>query len=228
MSQEFTPNNQAERLRQKIEKIKEEGIGYESTALPSRADIHRNKKNKTKWKIKFPVIRLLVLFFILLPIVIISVYHSLGTKILKTNETLTTQDNDGYEEINLNVNKDVEETETPVKEEVSQSPSNPSEHNDETFPKPVVTDYVEVELNGSDTSIGNQPIEGSKVGSVKQTDQGKSNSENLIYHTVKANETLFRIAMNYYRSQEGIKIIQQANHLQGNEIKVGQVLKIPK
>ena len=52
-------------------------------------------------------------------------------------------------------------------------------------------------------------------------------SEEIIYHTVKPNETLFRVAMTYYKSQDGIPIIKKANNLQGNEIQTGQVLKIP-
>nr|WP_259455576.1 LysM peptidoglycan-binding domain-containing protein [Bacillus sp. PK3_68] len=31
----------------------------------------------------------------------------------------------------------------------------------------------------------------------------------------------------YYKSQEGIEKIRQANQLNGNDIRVGQVLKIP-
>jgi LysM repeat protein len=53
------------------------------------------------------------------------------------------------------------------------------------------------------------------------------NNEKVIYHTVKPNETLFRVAMTYYKSKDGIPIIKKANNIQGNEIQAGQVLKIP-
>jgi len=33
--------------------------------------------------------------------------------------------------------------------------------------------------------------------------------------------------MTYYKSKDGIEIIQKANNLEGNEIRTGQVLKIP-
>ncbi|MCK1991352.1 LysM peptidoglycan-binding domain-containing protein [Peribacillus muralis] len=49
----------------------------------------------------------------------------------------------------------------------------------------------------------------------------------VLLHTVKAQETLFRISMNYYKSQEGIALIREWNGLNGNEISNGQVLKIP-
>ena len=50
------------------------------SSLPSRSEVHRKKKKekkkkkKSKAKIRFPLIKLLVLFFILLPIVFYSVY----------------------------------------------------------------------------------------------------------------------------------------------------------
>ncbi|KAB7709227.1 LysM peptidoglycan-binding domain-containing protein [Bacillus aerolatus] len=49
----------------------------------------------------------------------------------------------------------------------------------------------------------------------------------IVYHTVKPQETVFRISMTYYKSQAGIEKIRKANNLNGNEIRVGQVLKIP-
>ncbi|MGE7878309.1 LysM peptidoglycan-binding domain-containing protein [Peribacillus muralis] len=49
----------------------------------------------------------------------------------------------------------------------------------------------------------------------------------VVLHTVQPQETLFRISMNYYKSQEGIALIRQWNGLNGNEISKGQVLKIP-
>ncbi|MES9739877.1 LysM peptidoglycan-binding domain-containing protein [Peribacillus frigoritolerans] len=49
----------------------------------------------------------------------------------------------------------------------------------------------------------------------------------VVLHTVQGEETLFRISMNYYKSQEGIPLIREWNGLNGNEISKGQVLKIP-
>ncbi|MEE3953147.1 LysM peptidoglycan-binding domain-containing protein [Peribacillus frigoritolerans] len=49
----------------------------------------------------------------------------------------------------------------------------------------------------------------------------------VVLHTVQGEETLFRISMNYYKSQEGIALIREWNGLNGNEISRGQVLKIP-
>ena len=45
-----------------------------TASLPSRSQVHRKKKKKSKVKIKFPLIKLLFLFFILLPIGFLCVY----------------------------------------------------------------------------------------------------------------------------------------------------------
>ncbi len=46
-------------------------------------------------------------------------------------------------------------------------------------------------------------------------------------HTVQSNETLYRIAMNYYNDPTAVDRIKQANNLTSNEISVGQVLVLP-
>ena len=46
-------------------------------------------------------------------------------------------------------------------------------------------------------------------------------------HVVQSNETLYRIAMNYYNSPAGVDKIKQANNLSGESISAGQTLIIP-
>lgn len=62
------PNKEHNKNEEYFEQIK-----IKST-LPSRSELHRKKKKKGKVKIKFPLIKLLVLFFILLPIGFYCVY----------------------------------------------------------------------------------------------------------------------------------------------------------
>jgi hypothetical protein len=92
--------DQAERLKQRIQKINEKVDGV-NEKLPPREQVHRQKKKKTKWKVKYPVIRLLVLCFILLPIIIFSVisYRDSGGKVNGTQKT--SGSSVGYETINL-------------------------------------------------------------------------------------------------------------------------------
>lgn len=46
-------------------------------------------------------------------------------------------------------------------------------------------------------------------------------------HTVQAQETLYRIAMNYYNDPSAVERIQAANNLPSTDIRVGQVLILP-
>jgi LysM repeat protein len=46
-------------------------------------------------------------------------------------------------------------------------------------------------------------------------------------HKVAADETLFKIAIKYYKSRSGEEIIRQYNGIEANNIYEGQILKIP-
>jgi LysM repeat protein len=229
MNHEEPYRNQAERLRQKIEKVKDGGvIIVEKNDLPSRTDIHRNKKNKTKIKVKFPIIRLLALFFILLPVVIISAYSVLGSKEISTSDKVNTVGRGGYEinvkesEVRKPVEEELPENEPPIDEvevivEKEEENINPSE--------PQTTETVDEEIETTNqTSTDMEQIQTE----TPNEEAGTTTTTNLVYHTVQPKETLFAIAMKYYQSQSGIERIQAANNLNGIEIMVGQVLKIPK
>ena len=78
--------------------------------------------------------------------------------------------------------------------------------------------------NGSNTqseTIINETIETSDSQNTDNTD----NENNLTQHIVKQGETLFSISKTYHLD---IKTLRQINHLTGNEISVGQVIKVPK
>lgn len=102
MNNEEPYRDQAERLRQKIEKINEPIV--EASNLPPRSEMHRNKKKKTKFKLKYPLIRLLVLFFILLPITIFSIYSYMEGKYLNAKNASVTS-NKEYDTINVENSK---------------------------------------------------------------------------------------------------------------------------
>ena len=100
MNKEEPYRDQAERLKQRIEKINEKKPEGVREQLPPREQIHREKRQKTKWKVKYPVIRILVLSFILLPIIIFSVYSYLEGE--KNSGPLKTGGNSSnYETINF-------------------------------------------------------------------------------------------------------------------------------
>ncbi|GLB58029.1 LysM peptidoglycan-binding domain-containing protein [Cytobacillus sp. NCCP-133] len=242
MNKEGPYRDQAERLRRKIDRKLESDSSGQKAALPPRSRIHQEKRNKNKWKVKYPVIRLLSLFYILLPITIFSIYSYLskekGMGVAEEAASVET----GFETVGYAPRDADKGTTIEVREESGELGS-PGQ---EAFSEEYVEEKKHLETQTS-SQIDDSEDKGSAV-QLKQEEQQKEvekekaaaeNSEKIkgqeepktegkiIYHTVKPQETIFRIAMNYYKSQAGIDIIKQANNLQSNEIQTGQVLKVP-
>lgn len=214
MNKEEPYRSQAERLRKRIEKLNERTT-EESGKLPPREQIHREKRKKTKIKLKYPVIRILVLFFILLPIVIFSVYSYLEGAKIKGPEKVS-GDTSGYEVINFE-KQQPESDDMPVEEEQAEI-DNPVEGNDAVEVSQPITSAPEPAVNnangGTDKNSGGQS-------------EAPADTTKIVYHTVKPGENLYRIALKYYHSKAGEDIIRKENNINGNEIYLGQVLKIP-
>lgn len=225
MNREEPYRSQAERLKQRIEKINEKNSDSR-VKLPPREQVHREKRKKTKLKLKYPVIRILVLFFILLPVVIFSVYSYLeGGEINKAKKV--SGDTNGYEVINFEketTNK-AEETKEEVKEEVKEEPEEEADNSNEAVEvqEPAAQDTPALESTEAAVISPN----GEDKNSSPNVETTKSSSSKVVYHTVKEGENLYRIALKYYHSKTGEDIIRRANNISGNEIRLGQVLKIP-
>jgi LysM repeat protein len=219
MNKERPYREQAEKLRQKIDMDSfEEGEVVEREELPPRSRVHLQKRKKNKWKLKYPVIRLLVLFFILLPITIFSIYSSLferpGGDATKTGG----ESSGGFEVIDIERPKPVGGNE----EEQDQS----SEDRDEfDLWESEEKESEEVEQTSEDSSASSQETQSVSVDSL--VSGTKSGTKDIIYHKVQSGETIFRISMKYYHSKAGIDAIKSANNLSNNDIRVGQVLTIP-
>lgn len=230
MNSEDPYRDQAERLRKRIEKVNE--VTEDKTLLPPRSDLHREKKKKTKWKLKYPIIRLLVLFFILLPITIFSVYSYLdGKKPIRSERV-----NGSSEPINLGKSaKNEQKQSNQAKQQNTDGKSDQTQLNKNLANPSKEADNAET--TEQDNSVEPIPHSGDKSGSEQSTtDNGSSTNTSqsnhsdqskIVYHTVQPEETIYRIAMKYYHSNAGINIIKEANHLQNNNIKTGDVLKIP-
>lgn len=212
MNKEEPTRAHAERTKKRIEKV-QSGVEdhIDSNGLPPRNEIHQQKKKKTKLKLKYPVIRILALFFILLPIVSFSIYTINENK--KTNPVGTVvNDRSDYEVVDVEVEKK-DETKADREEDAQTSPN-------ELINQP--TTVEDIELGGS-SDISSTPDPKDKNSPAK-----KANKEvKFKYHKVQPDETLFKISMKYYHTQSGIDRIKDANGIQGNEILVGQTLKIP-
>lgn len=224
MSKEDPYRDQAERLRQRIEKIQE--ASEKKDELPPRGNLHRHKSKKTNLKVKFPVIRLLVLFFILLPITIFSLYSYFEGNNETSNDAVEETSSGGYETINFQKNNDDQKSETTKEDAVKKEDKQSNEEKKSAdTPKPdekletnkVVSDAQEQDTTG-DVSEENADTEQPAIENIPPG--------NYIFHTVQSQETLYRIAMKYYQSKSGIEIIKEDNGITNNEIKTGQVLKI--
>jgi LysM repeat protein len=245
MNNEEPFRDQAERLKQRIEKINEKI--EDNDILPPREQIHRQKKKKTKLKLKYPLIRLLVLFFILLPIIIFSVisYQDGAQKV--TGIEKSTEESVGYETINLENSKEDDEISPEESDEVEviiedvDSKEADSEKKEEQQLEVNVNTSVQPPVtNETKADTGDNKTEQEKVTDKTETTPAtqtetsatadsstETNTTAIIYHTVKSNENLYRLAMKYYQSPKGMDIIMQANKLKSKQIRTGQVLKIP-
>jgi LysM repeat protein len=219
MNKERPYREQAEKLRQKIDIDPfEEGEVVEREELPPRSRVHLQKRKKNKWKLKYPVIRLLVLFFILLPITIFSIYSSLLERSSGDATKIGGESSGGFEVIDIERPKPVGGNE----EEQDQS----SEDRDEfELWESEEKESEEVEQTSEDSSASSQETQSTSIDSL--VSDTKSGTKDIIYHKVKSGETIFRISMKYYHSKAGIDMIKSANILTNNDIRVGQVLTIP-
>lgn len=226
MNQEKPIRDQAERLRKRVERKSAPAVEKKET-LPPRSEIHRGKQKKTNVKVKYPVIRLMALLFILLPVIFFSVISYLEG----ANSPLgQVAEQAGIELINVESSEtekasNNEDEEGPAIEEITESAqidveSSPAPDNDsdKNHTAPIVAKKEAVETQAT-------PVVPA-VPAAQPADKAAS-EEKVIYHTVQPSETIFRVAMKYYKSQEGIAIIKNANQIKENEIQAGQVLKIP-
>ena len=217
MNKEDPYRDQAEKLRQNIERKQfEEGQVVKREELPPRSRVHYQKHKKNKWKLKYPVIRLLVLFFILLPITIFSIYSTIARDRIGDIQKTDGESTEGFETINIEKydNKPIEE-EIKVEEESVDKDSETSV----TTPKDQTNEENQGSLNQNKVTVSE--------GLLSEKKTNESIPASTVYHTVQPGETIYRISMKYYKSNSGIDTIKSANDLKGNEIRVGQVLTIP-
>lgn len=232
------------------------------SSLPKRSEVHKNKKKKSKAKIKFPMIKLLSLFFILLPFAFYSLYtysqeranHKNNSEVVNLDKGETTVEEqvpttataDDIKEKETAATKEAEELEKEKEEaedkqqakqdEEKEKKEKEAEKEAKKEAKAKQKAEEEEKLKAAEAKAKQEAEEKAR----KEEERKKAAAEKeekkeaeekdeykFVYHTVQPQETLFRISMTYYKSQEGIELIRKWNGLSGNEISNGQVLKIP-
>jgi uncharacterized membrane protein YqiK len=251
-------NDQAGELRSRIERQKAK------SSLPKRSKVHQNKKKKSKVKIKFPMIQLLALFFILLPIGFYTLYTYLQDRPLPVTKndqvviseediesiptTATSDDLKEKESAKAEAEEEKEEAEAKAKaqqeaeekakaqQEAEEKAKAQQEAEEKAKAQQEAKEKAKAQQEAAEKAKAQQIADekakkaaAEKKKSAKNVQAAKPDKEEykVVLHTVQGEETLFRISMNYYKSQEGIALIREWNGLNGNEISKGQVLKIP-
>ncbi len=237
-------NDQAGELRSRIERQKAK------SSLPKRSKVHQNKKKKSKVKIKLPMIQLLALFFILLPIGFFSLntyFQERPLPVTKSDQvvlkeedkesiptTATAEDLKEKESAKAEAEKEKEEAEAKAKaqQEAKEKAKAQQEAEEKAKAQQEAEAKAKAQQEAAEKAKAQQEAEekAKKAAAEKKNVQAaKPDKEGykVVLHTVQGEETLFRISMNYYKSQEGIALIREWNGLNGNEISKGQVLKIP-
>ncbi|MFE4129846.1 LysM peptidoglycan-binding domain-containing protein [Peribacillus sp. YIM B13482] len=266
-------NDQAGELRSRIERQKAK------SSLPKRSKVHQNKKKKSKVKIKFPMIQLLALFFILLPIGFYSLYTYLQHRPVHDTKSdqVVIDENKGDEdketipttataadlkekkekasakaeaEKEKKEKEEKEEAKAKAEEEEKRKVAKEEQAKKKAEEKAKAQQVAEEKAKAQQVAeekakaqqIADEKAKAQQIADEKakreaaekkvaaeRVQDAKPNKDDykVLLHTVQGEETLFRISMNYYKSQEGIALIREWNGLNGNEISKGQVLKIP-
>lgn len=209
-SEEKFTQDQAENLRKRMEDNDlVRGKNKDVFSLPPRSETHNNEDKKVKFKIQYPLIRLLAVIFLLLVMVIP------GWGMWKDRAA---QVDNPVKQPEVEVEKS-EPKEPIVKDEFELA---------EPEPVPIEEEQeqdqdVEPVLESPEEITEPEPVEEVKDEAPKQPE------EQFIYHTVQEGETLFRVSQRYFRNRDGESLIKAINNLGENgTIYPGQKLKIPK
>lgn len=213
------------RMNQPEPELYETRSNEDSMQLPPRSKARQEKKRKKKeekkkkYKLKYPLISALSIFFISLPAIAYFSYkhYAANQAAFLTLKAKETEEVTGYEVVDFADPSDTatvpEETEKNVEKEQKQPEDVQEKTNPESTPP----------SNGSD------PVstEGREKEKTKSSEKDKAGEYQIIEHTVQSNDTLFSIAIQYYHDVSGTKLIREWNKLDNGKIKQGQVLKIP-
>jgi LysM repeat protein len=234
MNKEDPYRQKADHTRQRINRPKPVGDRASGISLPPRSELHQKTKKKEPKKASFPLIRVLVVFFILLPVTVFAVYTYRDVLFPEKSKPVIAE-NGGYETISIE-DSDTEKKSINREGDDKNTSDKKQELTDETLTddeSALSEEAVPVEGN---TNPAPQTEVAAAVEGTQKPQPENSTSENaktpnvmIKEHTVQTGENLYRIALKYYQSnyKSGMDIIKKANNLQSDTVRVGQVLKIP-
>ncbi len=218
-----------DKTRSKIQRSYNERVGGGSTSdLPPRTELHRQRRSKPKKRLKYPVIRVIALFFILVPITIFAIYSNRPEEIPAQTEPA---DKGDHEKISIDDSPELTDSQVKDSDSEAEKETETELTPGATEPESIVENVdpsatppqVEVPQDPGTGAVQSPPVESNEQSPPAQN----INNHKVIKHTVKQGDTLYNLAKKYYGSQAGIAIIKKANNITGDEIQLGQVLKIP-
>ncbi|WP_404403564.1 LysM peptidoglycan-binding domain-containing protein [Jeotgalibacillus malaysiensis] len=189
--------------------------------VKSRLELHGKKREEKKSSKKpFPLIGLLLASFVLLPltVVIVSIFFFSNSDSGITNATL---ENSNEFQIEKNRETALSDKAEPVLAGVTND-EDESEEVPEEKPAEDIQEEAPAEEAQAPEEPAEEPAEQPAEETPSETEQPSGST-----HTVQANETLYRISVNYDLGPDGVEQLRQLNNLGDNEIYVGQVLQLP-
>ncbi len=203
----------------------------------SRSD---SRKKQKKGFFKYPLLNVLIVFFLLIPIVSIIVFLAV--------QNAGTPDNEVKEEKSVTVdsNKKAKEEAAEKEKEAKEKKAAEEKAAKEAEAKKVAEAKAaeeakqaeeakkaeEAEQKAAQEEADRKAAEEKAAAEAKAAEEAKQQQEQAAKstHTVQSGETLYRIAVNAYGSAgaaSGVEKIKQANGLTSNNVPIGTVLKIP-
>ncbi|MBF2593030.1 LysM peptidoglycan-binding domain-containing protein [Listeria welshimeri] len=203
----------------------------------SRSDSRRGKK---KTIFRYPLLNLLIVFFLLIPIVIVIVFvtvQNLGSSDEVKTETEST--------VNVSNNTDAKEEKAKAKKAAEEkaaaekAAADKKAADEKAAAEKKEADAAKAEAAKKEQKAAEEKAAADKAAAEEKAKadaaQKKANEEAekkaaASSHTVQAGETLYGIARSAYGSAgaaAGVEKIKQANGLGSNDVPVGTVLKIP-
>ncbi|WP_163654215.1 LysM peptidoglycan-binding domain-containing protein [Listeria sp. PSOL-1] len=206
----------------------------------SRSDSRRGKK---KTVFRYPLLNILIIFFLLIPIVIIVVF--LAVQHAGTSSNASDEPKSSVEVKKNDKAKEKADQEKAAEEKAKKEKAEKADQEK----KAKEEEKIAAEKNKADQAQKEQQEQAEQrqkeeqqqadalkkqreqEAAAEQKKQQEAAQNSAGSHTVQQGETLWRIATNAYGgagAKAGVEKIKQANGLSGNSVPVGTKLKIPK
>ncbi|WP_439442832.1 LysM peptidoglycan-binding domain-containing protein [Listeria aquatica] len=214
----------------------------------SRSDSRKAKKTGI---FRYPLLNVLIIFFLLIPIVVVIVFVAVQNSGQPDNavkeESSVSVDNNtkAKQEAKEKAAKEkaAKEKAAKEKEEREKAAKEKAEADEKAkqdqAAQQAAAEKAAAEKAAADKQAAAERAEQERQNALKAEQERKAAEEakkqaeaaQVSSHTVQAGETLYRIAVNAYgasNATQGVQKIKQANGLSSDSVPVGTVIKIPK